>query len=257
MPSTGTPSSNTAAGARGGSAAVTDSGPPERITPRGRKARTCASPMSQGWISQYTPSSRTRRAMSCVYCAPKSRIRMRCAWMSGCAAATAGVAPAGWETPAMDRSGHPVVGCLLGDAHIVHVALAHTCAGDAHEDRPGAHVGDVATAGVTHRRPQPAGELVQDRHHAPLVGHAALNSLGDELLELGGSVLEVAVGGAVPLRHCAERAHAAIGLVRGSLVELDLARRLLGAREQTSDHDRVRTCGKRLGDVTGEADAAI
>src|SRR6266542_420593 len=33
-----------------------------------------ASPTSWGWISQYTCSSRTRRAMSCVYWAPKSRI---------------------------------------------------------------------------------------------------------------------------------------------------------------------------------------
>src|SRR5436190_12901655 len=30
-----------------------------------------------GWISEYTRASRTRRAMSCVNCEPKSRIRMR------------------------------------------------------------------------------------------------------------------------------------------------------------------------------------
>src|SRR6516225_228362 len=225
MPSTGTPSSNPAAGARGRSAAVTDSGPPERITPRGPKARTCAALMSQGWISQYTPSSRTRRAMSWVYCAPKSRMRMRCAWMSGCAAAAAGVSAADRGTLAMGcASGHPVVGCLLGDTHIVHVALAHARARDAHEHGAGAQVGDVAAAGVAHRRPQPAGELPQDRHHAPLVRHATLHALGDQLLELGGGVLEVPVRRAVPLRHRAERAHAAIRLVGGALVELHLAR---------------------------------
>ena len=40
MPSTGTPSSNTACGARGGSASVTDSGPPDRMMPFGANART-------------------------------------------------------------------------------------------------------------------------------------------------------------------------------------------------------------------------
>ena len=44
--------SNTACGARGGSASVTDSGPPDRMMPRGANARTSASLMSQGWISQ-------------------------------------------------------------------------------------------------------------------------------------------------------------------------------------------------------------
>src|SRR6516165_5590465 len=258
MPSTGTPSSNTAAGARGGSAAVTDSGPPERITPRGRKARTCASPMSQGWISQYTPSSRTRRAMSCVYCAPKSRIRMRCAWMSRCDAVLGGALAAARGTLAIGTaSGHPVVGCLLGDADIVHVTLAHPGARDAHEHGAGAHVGDVATAGVAHGRPQAAGELMQDGHDASLVGHAALDAFGHELLELGRGVLEVPVRRAVPLRHGAERAHAAIGLVGGALVELYLAGRFLGAGEQSADHHRVRTGGDRLGDVAREADATV
>src|SRR6202050_5057951 len=101
MPSTGTPNSNTAAGARGGWESVTDSGPPDRITPRGAKSRTAAEEISQGWISQYTPLSRTRRAMSWVYCAPKSRISIRCAWMSGDA----------------------VIRRFLGNGHIVHVAL--------------------------------------------------------------------------------------------------------------------------------------
>src|SRR2546430_3861023 len=44
------------------------------MMPAGAKSRMNASPTSWGWISQYTCSSRTRRAMSCVYWAPKSRI---------------------------------------------------------------------------------------------------------------------------------------------------------------------------------------
>src|SRR6516162_9968645 len=167
--------------------------------------------------------------MSCVYCAPKSRIRMRCAWMSRCAAvappaalaAFGGTLAAARGTPAIGiASGHPVVGCLLGDADIVHVTLAHPGARDAHEDRAGAHVADVATAGVAHGGSQAAGELVQDGDDASLVGHPALDAFGHELLELGRGVLEVPVRRAVPLRHGAERAHATIGLVGGALVEL-------------------------------------
>src|SRR5580698_110044 len=150
---------------------MTDSGPPERITPRGANARTAASDMSQGWISQYTPLSRTRRAMSWVYCAPKSRIRIRCAWMSGDA----------------------VIGRFLGDGHIVHMAFAHTGVGDAHEFGPGAHDLDGAAAGVAHRRAQAAGQLVQDGNETALVGDAALDALRHELLQLRRGILEVPV----------------------------------------------------------------
>src|SRR5580692_9545220 len=136
MPSTGTPSSNTACGARGGSLSVTDSGPPDRITPRAPNARTSASLMSHGRISQYTPSSRTRRAINCVYCAPKSRIRMRCAWMSaGGATGSSALTDA--------TSGRAVIGCLLGDRHVMHVTFAYAGGGDAHEGRPGSHLLDV------------------------------------------------------------------------------------------------------------------
>src|SRR3569623_237744 len=64
--------------ARGVAASVTVSGPPERITPFGLKARIAASLMSNGCSSQYTPASRTRRAMSWVYLDPLARIWMRC-----------------------------------------------------------------------------------------------------------------------------------------------------------------------------------
>src|SRR5690606_23308320 len=51
------------------------------MMPRGLKARIASSPMSNGCSSQYTPISRTRRAMSWVYWEPKSRMRIRWAWM--------------------------------------------------------------------------------------------------------------------------------------------------------------------------------
>src|SRR5579864_6084038 len=143
--------------------------------------------------------------MSCVYCAPKSRISMRCAWMSGCAAAAALAPAADRGTLAMGRvSGHPVVGCLLGDADIVYVALPHTCARDAHEHRAGAQLGDVVAARVAHCCTQTAGELAEYRYDTPLVGDTALYTFGHELLELGGRVLEVAVGRAMTLRHGTE-----------------------------------------------------
>ena len=41
----------------------------------GSRARISSSFIVQGWISQYTDISRMRRAMSIVYCDPKSRMR--------------------------------------------------------------------------------------------------------------------------------------------------------------------------------------
>src|SRR6476646_6458357 len=128
MPSTGTPSSNTPAGAPGGPTSVTASRTPDHTMPRGLNARTSASLMSQGWISQYTPDSRMRRAINCVYCAPKSRIRMRSAWMSG------------GRRAAGARSADTVVRCFLGDRDVVHVTFADTGVRDAHEPWPRAHL---------------------------------------------------------------------------------------------------------------------
>ena len=56
MPSTGTPSSKTSAGIVGVTSLkvapeITDSGPPDRITPAGPKARMSAGSASQGRIS--------------------------------------------------------------------------------------------------------------------------------------------------------------------------------------------------------------
>src|SRR4051812_41010872 len=85
MPSTGTPESKIACGARGEPCSCTDSGPPERITAFGFMSRNAASAFWNGTISEYTPSSRTRRAISCVTWEPKSTIRIL-----SCAEATCG-----------------------------------------------------------------------------------------------------------------------------------------------------------------------
>src|SRR5690606_18895747 len=80
------------------------------------------------------------------------------------------------------------------------------------------------------------------------------DALGHELLARR-PLLVVAIARA--FAHRPERAHAAIGLVRAPLVDLDLARRLVGAGEQTPDHHRVRAGRDGLGDVAREPDAAV
>src|SRR6476469_7352207 len=75
MPRIGTPASNSEGGVRGLPASVTELGPPDRITPPGASLANAASALWNGAISQYTPASRTRRAMSCVTWLPKSTMR--------------------------------------------------------------------------------------------------------------------------------------------------------------------------------------
>src|SRR4030095_12772511 len=76
MPSTGMPRSNTAPSHFGAPSSDTLLGPPDRISPTGFFSRRLASGVLNGTISEYTDNSRNRRAMSCVYCEPKSRTRM-------------------------------------------------------------------------------------------------------------------------------------------------------------------------------------
>src|SRR5690242_14322147 len=74
MPSTGTPNSSTAGSAGGASASYTEHGPPDRMIPSGFCARTCSMGAVQGSTTENTFCSRMRRAISCVYCEPKSRM---------------------------------------------------------------------------------------------------------------------------------------------------------------------------------------
>src|SRR5262249_22290286 len=110
----------------------------------------------------------------------------------------------------------------------MHVRFAHARRSDLDELGARAQRLDGGAAAVAHRRPQAAHELRDDRGEHTLVGHASLDAFGDEFLRriLALAVLEVAVSRA--LLHGAERAHPAIALVRAALIELGLARRLLG-----------------------------
>src|SRR5882672_7757947 len=80
-------------------------GLPERTIPFAPNAFTCSNGIVQGWISQYTCSSRILLAMSCVYCDPKSRMRMRSAWMSAMWAAQCSGKIASLQTDASDVIG--------------------------------------------------------------------------------------------------------------------------------------------------------
>src|ERR1700752_1519689 len=76
MPRTGIPRSKRAASHIGAPSSDTLLGPPERMSPMGFLSRNVDNDVLNGTISEYTDSSRRRRAMSCVYCEPKSRTRM-------------------------------------------------------------------------------------------------------------------------------------------------------------------------------------
>src|SRR5690606_18218085 len=71
----GTPASNSAGSTPGAPSAYTLDGPPERMIAAGLLASTCDAEHVCGTISEYTFASRTRRAMSWAYCAPKSTTR--------------------------------------------------------------------------------------------------------------------------------------------------------------------------------------
>src|ERR1700730_16115983 len=74
MPSTGNPNSKTRASAGGASLSYTDHGAPERMIPTGAQLLTSSSEAVHGNTTEKTFCSRMRRAINCVYCAPKSRM---------------------------------------------------------------------------------------------------------------------------------------------------------------------------------------
>src|SRR5262249_52300554 len=154
-------------------------------------------------------------------------------------------------------SGYPVIGGLFGNAHIVYVALTHARVGNADKHRSGPHLLDVLTAGVSHRSSQTTCELVEYLDHAALVRHAPLDPFRNQFLELGSSILEITVRGAVALAHGAQGPHSAIGLVGRALIQLDLTGRFLGSGEEAADHDGVCPGNERFGDITREADTAV
>src|SRR4051794_5900057 len=117
--------------------------------------------------------------MSCVYWAPKSRIRMR-SWPS--------------TTDASSRRAlfDAVIWRFLGDLDIVDVRFTHAGGADLDELRARAQLLDGRAAGVAHARPDAAHELLDDAERAALVRYPALDALGNELVDVHLGVLEVA-----------------------------------------------------------------
>src|SRR5271154_2394154 len=78
MPNTGTPNCSTLGSHSGASLSYTELGPPDRTMPTGSSARISSSFAVHGRIAENTCCSRMRRAISCVYCPPKSRTTIPC-----------------------------------------------------------------------------------------------------------------------------------------------------------------------------------
>src|SRR5580704_1869884 len=76
MPSTGSPNWKRPGSAGGASLSYTDHGAPESTIPTGAQLLTSSREAVHGSTTEKTFCSRMRRAMSCVYCAPKSRMTM-------------------------------------------------------------------------------------------------------------------------------------------------------------------------------------
>ena len=140
-------------------------------------------------------------------------------------------------------------------------AFAQARGADADQPRFTLQRGDVRAAAVAHAGAQPAGQLVDHRRDAALVGDPSFDAFRHQLLAGFGVgievefVLEVAIAAAAA--HRAERAHAAILLEAAALIQDQFARALVGAGEQAADHHRAGADRHRFGQVAGVADPAV
>src|SRR5581483_6752321 len=223
MPSTGTPSRNTPGSTEGAPGSYTEAGPPERISPAGRRALSSAAVRSCGTISEYTRHSRTRRAMSCAYWAPRSRTRT----------GRASESPAGrsGEGSGLTRSvPHP--DALL---RLIGLALGLDAGRD---DELG--LLELLDRGVARRRHRGCEGPEQ------VEGAVVLVRRPDEDLAQRGDLLGLH---ACPARQGRmKRRHAPVVAAAGSLVR---------AGQRRADHDGVGASGDRLGDVAAGPHAAV
>src|ERR1700690_1688902 len=74
MPSTGTPSAKTFLSNNGAFFAYTLYGPPDKMMPLGARAAISTAGVSWARMTEYTLHSRMRRAITWVYCDPKSKM---------------------------------------------------------------------------------------------------------------------------------------------------------------------------------------
>src|SRR6266511_4620473 len=194
MPRVGIPSVSTSGSTRGAPSAYTEAGPPDRINACGFRASTCFAVIVCGTSSEYTRASRTRRAMSCAYCPPKS---------------TTSTGRSSGVRSGSCRISAPIVRRLLRDRHVVRMALAQARGGDADELRA-LHLVDRRGSAVAHRLTQAADELVQDRLERALVRDAPFDALRHQFLDVLDVALEVTVARRASCTHRTERAHATV-----------------------------------------------
>src|SRR5215208_766084 len=116
MPSTGVPRLKSSAAHLGAPASDTLLGPPERMIPTGFFSLIVSSDVLNGTISEYTDSSRSRRAINCVYCEPKSSTRM--VWWD----TNGGIIPQGIV---LGRTRHTIFAILM----LVTLITASVCLG--------------------------------------------------------------------------------------------------------------------------------
>src|SRR4051794_27892755 len=133
MPNVG-PMSNRLGSTWGAPGAYTDCGPPDRMIALGLRAAISATEAVCGTTSEYTHASRTRRAISWAYWAPKSTTRTR-SWSFASLPARTGAtrsstAPSSW---------------LIGTAPLHHAAARPRGAGGASPAGPG--TGSLMSAG--------------------------------------------------------------------------------------------------------------
>src|SRR5919201_3030052 len=167
MPSVGMPSSNKPGSTRGARPAYTDAGPPLKISACGLRARTWSAATPWPMSSEYTRHSRTRRAISCAYCPPRS---------STSTGRSSGARAGSGRTLA------PIVRRLLRDRDVVRMTLTQARRRYADELRV-LHVLDRRGAAVAHGLAKASDELVEDRRERTLVRHAPFDSFRHELLD--------------------------------------------------------------------------
>src|SRR6266581_6320576 len=197
------------------------------MRPAGSRRFSSSHGVVPGTSSQYTLASRTRRAMSWLYCEPKSRTRTVWRPCSLFAAGRACVAAAVSLSSGLPHA--DVLGLLQG------LALRRDRRGDHHLDV--LELGDVARAAHAERRAQRAGEVLR----------AVVDTCGTEqdLLERG------------PRAYVHARAARQVRVrSRHAPVEA-LGRRLFGAGERSADHDRVSARGERFAYVGADAHSAV
>ena len=135
------------------------------------------------------------------------------------------------------------------------MAFSQSCISHANELSVLLHIGNGVRAAVAHRRPKPTNHLEDGIAQRSLVGNAALDAFGNELLNIILGILEVSV--TASLSHRFNRAHSSIQLVAPSLIQHLFPWAFIDSGEEAADHDHIGTRSDRLGNISGLLHTAI